>query len=98
MVVSSFAIGVLAIPVFGLNFIESALVIAFINVLGILPVCFFSTFGPKFGLRQVVLSRFYFGYYGVRISEAPPPPFLPPTLVKRPRAACRAAIYTEDLR
>lgn len=82
MVVSSFAIGVLAIPVFGLDFVESALVILFVNVLGVLPVCFFATFGPKFGLRQVVLSRFYFGYHGVRLSEPnlqPPPP--PPSLL-----------------
>ena len=29
---------------------------------------FFSTFGPRFGLRQMVLSRFYFGWYGVKLS------------------------------
>ncbi|MCJ1486393.1 purine-cytosine permease, partial [Schaereria dolodes] len=68
MVVSSFAIGALAIPVFDLGFVDSLLTIFFINILGITPVCFFSTFGPKFGLRQMVLSRFYFGYYGVKIS------------------------------
>ena len=77
MIVSSLAIGVLAIPVFGLDFVESALVIVFVNVLGVLPVCFFATFGPKFGLRQVVLSRFYFGYHGARLGEpslrTPPP-------------------------
>ncbi|KAI1766702.1 permease for cytosine/purines, uracil, thiamine, allantoin-domain-containing protein [Hypoxylon sp. FL1150] len=67
MVVSSFAIGALALPVFGLGFVDAALTIVFVNLLGILPVCFFSTFGPKFGLRQLVLSRFYFGYYGVKL-------------------------------
>ncbi|KAI2604688.1 purine-cytosine permease [Hypoxylon sp. NC1633] len=67
MVVSSFAIGALAAPVFNLNFVDTALTIVFINLLGILPVCFFSTFGPQFGLRQMVLSRFYFGYYGVKL-------------------------------
>ncbi|KAI1501212.1 purine-cytosine permease [Biscogniauxia marginata] len=67
MVVSSLAIGVLAYPVFGLRFLASALTIVFINLLGILPVCFFSTFGPRFGLRQMVLSRFYFGYNGVKL-------------------------------
>ncbi|KAI4183367.1 MAG: hypothetical protein LQ346_006347, partial [Caloplaca aetnensis] len=67
MVVSSFAIGVLAIPVFQLGFVDALLTILFINLLGITPVCFFSTFGPVFGLRQMVLSRFYFGWYGVKI-------------------------------
>ncbi|KAI0912805.1 purine-cytosine permease [Ustulina deusta] len=67
MVVSSFAIGVLAIPVFNLGFVDSALTIIFVNILGVVPVCFFSTFGAKFGLRQMVLSRFYFGYYGVKL-------------------------------
>ena len=67
MVVSSFAIGALAVPVFGLGFVDSWLTIFFINLLGITPVCFFSTFGPKFGLRQMVLSRYFFGYYGVKV-------------------------------
>lgn len=69
MVVSSFAIGALARPVFSLGFVDSALTIIFINLLGIMPVCFFSTFGPRFGLRQMVLSRFYFGFYGVKLSK-----------------------------
>lgn len=67
MVVSSFAIGALSIPIFSLGFVDSALTIIFINILGIFPVCFFSTFGPRFGLRQMVLSRFWFGYYGVKL-------------------------------
>jgi len=61
MVVSSFALGALAYPIFYLGFIDTILIILFVNLLGILPVCFFSTFGPKFGLRQMVLSRFFFG-------------------------------------
>lgn len=69
MVVSSFAIGALATPVFKLGFVDTILTILFFNMLGVTPVCFFSTFGPRFGLRQMVLSRFYFGYYGVKISS-----------------------------
>ena len=69
MVVSSFAIGALAIPVFDLGFVDSLLTIFFINCLGITPVAFFSTFGPRFGLRQMVLSRYFFGFYGVKISK-----------------------------
>ncbi|KAK6820600.1 hypothetical protein PG987_015000 [Apiospora arundinis] len=67
MVVSSFAIGALSQPIFGLGYVETALTIVFINALGILPICFFSTFGPRFGLRQMALSRFYFGFYGVKL-------------------------------
>ena len=67
MVVSSFAIGALAIPVFELGFIDSLLTIFFINCLAITPVAFFSTFGPRFGLRQMVLSRYFFGFYGVKV-------------------------------
>ncbi|KAK4694860.1 hypothetical protein P7C71_g2793, partial [Lecanoromycetidae sp. Uapishka_2] len=67
MVVSSFAIGALAIPVFSLGFVDSLLTIFFINCLAITPVAFFSTFGPRFGLRQMVLSRFYYGFYGVKL-------------------------------
>ncbi|KAJ8113950.1 hypothetical protein ONZ43_g5022 [Nemania bipapillata] len=67
MVVSSFAIGALAIPIFELGYVDSALTIFFVNILGIMPVCFFSTFGPQFGLRQMVLSRFFFGFYGVKL-------------------------------
>lgn len=69
MTVSTFAIGALAQPVFDLGFVDTALTIIFVNVLGILPVCFFSTFGPRFGLRQMVLSRYFFGYYGVKLSK-----------------------------
>ena len=71
LVVSSFAIGALATPLFQLGFIDTVLTIFFFNILGILPVCFFSTFGPRFGLRQMMLSRFYFGYYAVKISVSP---------------------------
>ena len=69
MVVSSFAIGALAIPVFALGFVDSLLAILFINCLAITPVAFFSTFGPRFGLRQMVLSRFFFGFHGVKVSK-----------------------------
>lgn len=68
MVVSSFAIGALAQPIFDLGFVDTALTIILINALAILPVCYFSTFGPRFGLRQMVLSRFFFGYHFVKIS------------------------------
>lgn len=68
MVVSSFAIGLLAQSLFFLGFTDACLVCLFFNLLGIIPVCYFSTFGPRLGLRQMVLSRYWFGWYGVKIS------------------------------
>jgi hypothetical protein len=69
MVVSSFAIGLLAQSLFFLGFVDAVLVCLFFNLIGILPVCYFSTFGPRFGLRQMVLSRFWFGWHGVKLSK-----------------------------
>jgi purine-cytosine permease-like protein len=44
------------------------LIIIFFNFISVLTVCFFSTFGATFGLRQMVLSRFWFGWWGVKLS------------------------------
>jgi NCS1 nucleoside transporter family len=67
MVVSSFAIGVLGKAIFYLGVADAMLVVLFFNLIGVTPVCYFSTFGPRFGLRQMVLSRFWFGWYGVKL-------------------------------
>lgn len=69
MVVSSFAIGVLGKSAFGLGFVDAILVCLFFNLLGVMTVCFFSCFGPPFGLRQMVLSRFWFGWWPVKFSK-----------------------------
>jgi purine-cytosine permease-like protein len=69
MVVPSFTIGVLAIETFYLQFGDAVLVLIFFNLLGVMTVSFFSSFGPVFGLRQMVLSRFFFGWWGVKLSE-----------------------------
>jgi purine-cytosine permease-like protein len=67
MVVSSFAIGVLGKSIFSLGFVDAILAVLFFNLIGIIPVCYFSSMGPRFGLRQMVLSRFWFGWYGVKL-------------------------------
>ena len=67
MVVSSFAVGVLGQAVFFMGIADSFLTILFFNLLGVLPVAFFSTLGPVFGLRQMVMSRFWFGWWGVKL-------------------------------
>ncbi|KAF4552823.1 Purine-cytosine permease fcyB-like protein 2 [Elsinoe fawcettii] len=67
LVISAFALGLLAKKVFYLGFVDAILTCLFFNMIGIIPVCYFSTFGPKFGLRQMVLSRFWFGWWGVKL-------------------------------
>ncbi|KAF1979014.1 purine-cytosine permease [Bimuria novae-zelandiae CBS 107.79] len=67
MVISSFAIGLLAQKLFFLGFVDAILTCLFFNMLGVLSTCYFSTFGPRFGLRQMVLSRYWFGRWGVKL-------------------------------
>ena len=64
LVISTVGLGALAIPIFGLGFWDSLAIIIIFNVLGVLPVAFFSTLGPKLGLRQMTISRFSFGWVG----------------------------------
>jgi NCS1 nucleoside transporter family len=67
LVISTVALGALAIPTFGLGFWDSVVIILIFNALGTLPVAFFSTLGPKLGLRQMTISRFSFGWIGAII-------------------------------
>src|SRR5207248_11193608 len=67
LVISTVGLGALAIPIFGLGFWDSLAVILIFNALGVLPVAFFATLGPKLGLRQMTISRFSFGWVGAII-------------------------------
>ena len=67
LVLSTVSLGGLALPVFGLGFWDSVGVIVIFNALGVLPVAFFSTLGPRLGLRQMTISRFSFGWVGAAI-------------------------------
>src|SRR5947209_6362431 len=67
LVISTIALGALAVPVFALGFWDAVAAIIIFNVLGVLPVAFFSTLGPKLGLRQMTISRFSFGWVGAII-------------------------------
>jgi purine-cytosine permease-like protein len=60
---STFALGTLGASIFQLNFRPAVLTIVFFNLLSTFPVAYFSTFGPKLGLRQLTLSRFSFSLY-----------------------------------
>ncbi|VEU23886.1 DEKNAAC105075 [Brettanomyces naardenensis] len=57
MVIVNYALGVISYPIFGLDFGSSLLTIIFFNILGSIPVAFFSIFGARFGLRQMIISR-----------------------------------------
>ncbi len=64
LVISTIALGALASQAFFLGFWDSLGVIIVFNLLGVLPPALFSTFGPRFGLRQMTISRFAFGWVG----------------------------------
>jgi NCS1 nucleoside transporter family len=64
LVISTIALGAIANVVFKLGFWDGLAVIIFFNILGVLPVAFFSTLGPKLGLRQMTITRFSFGWIG----------------------------------
>src|SRR3984893_19358775 len=61
LVISTIALGAIANLAFGLGFWDGLAVIIIFNALGVLPVAFFSTLGPKLGLRQMTITRFAFG-------------------------------------
>lgn len=67
LVISTVALGSLAINIFKLGVWDGFVAIAIFNALGVLPVAFFSTLEPKLGLRQMTISRFSFGWVGAMI-------------------------------
>jgi len=66
-VLSTVALGALAINVFSLGVWDSIAIIVLFNLLGVLSVSFFSTLGPKLGLRQMTITRFSFGWFGASL-------------------------------
>ena len=55
--VSTFALGTLGSSIWQMGFKDAALTILFFNLFPTLVVAYFSTWGPKTGLRQLALSR-----------------------------------------
>ncbi|KZV82414.1 NCS cytosine-purine permease [Exidia glandulosa HHB12029] len=60
----SISAGTLGPLVFGLSFRDTALCILGFNIIGCALPAYFSTFGPKLGLRQMVHARYSFGFFG----------------------------------
>lgn len=67
LVIATYALGALGVTVFGLSFWQSVLTIIFFTLFGVLPVAWLSIFGPKLGLRQMVLLKFLVGDVTMRI-------------------------------
>ncbi|RDB27544.1 Purine-cytosine permease fcyB [Hypsizygus marmoreus] len=63
----SFSAGTLGPVVFGLGLRDSCLCILFFNLFCVIPPAYLATWGPKLGMRQMIISRYSFGYYGVII-------------------------------
>ncbi|PIL27619.1 transporter [Ganoderma sinense ZZ0214-1] len=61
----SFSGGTLGPVIFGLGLRDSCLVILFFNLLCSALPAYFSTWGPKTGLRQMCQARYSFGFFGV---------------------------------
>lgn len=67
MVISTFSVGALGVTVFSLSFFQCIMCVLFFNMLGALTVAYFSLFGVRLGLRQMILSRFLVGDWAQRI-------------------------------
>jgi len=63
--IATFSTGSLGPLVYGLSTRDSCLVIFFINILSTIPPAYYTTLGPKLGLRQMILARYSFGQYFV---------------------------------
>ncbi|KAI9373903.1 permease for cytosine/purines, uracil, thiamine, allantoin-domain-containing protein [Aspergillus egyptiacus] len=62
--------GMVGTFVMGMSLRDASLVILFFNMLCTVPPAYFSTFGSRTGLRQMLHARFTFGYYIVSVIVA----------------------------
>ncbi|KAL4876527.1 permease for cytosine/purines, uracil, thiamine, allantoin-domain-containing protein [Aspergillus karnatakaensis] len=59
--------GMVGTFVMGMSLRDASLVILFFNMICTIPPAYFSTFGSRTGLRQMLHARFTFGYYIVSL-------------------------------
>ncbi|KAL4783274.1 permease for cytosine/purines, uracil, thiamine, allantoin-domain-containing protein [Aspergillus varians] len=62
--------GMVGTFVMGMSLRDASLVILFFNMICTIPPAYFSTFGSRTGLRQMLHARFTFGYYLVSVIVA----------------------------
>ncbi|PPQ80372.1 hypothetical protein CVT26_008273 [Gymnopilus dilepis] len=65
LTILTFSIGTLGPVIFDLGLRDSCLVILLFNLFCTIFPAYFSTWGAHLGMRQMTLSRYSFGYYGV---------------------------------
>ncbi|EAU81390.1 purine-cytosine permease [Coprinopsis cinerea okayama7 len=61
----TFSAGTLGPVVFGLSLRDTCLIILFFSMFFCIFPAYVCTWGPKLGMRTMVISRYSFGYYGV---------------------------------
>lgn len=59
----TFSAGTLGPALFGMDYTSSIWTIVVFGVLSALPVAYFATFGPLLGMRQMLQSRYSFGFW-----------------------------------
>lgn len=67
LVIATFSLGALGITVYGLSYFQCVMIIIFFSFMGAAPTAFFSIFGCRLGLRQMIVSKYLVGNYGMRI-------------------------------
>ncbi|KAF2112235.1 putative purine-cytosine permease FCY2 [Lophiotrema nucula] len=60
---ATLAFGTLGPALFGLGWWDSFLALLFFNIIGAIPPSLIATFGPKTGLRTMVVNRYSFGWW-----------------------------------
>jgi purine-cytosine permease-like protein len=65
--VATLAFGTLGPSLFHLGWWDSFLCILFFNIIGSIPPALMATFGPKLGLRTMVVPRYSFGWYPAKV-------------------------------
>ncbi|PFH47937.1 hypothetical protein AMATHDRAFT_76967 [Amanita thiersii Skay4041] len=63
----SFSAGTLGPVIFGLGLRDTCLCILFFDLLCFAFPSYFTVWGPKLGMRQMIASRYSFGFYGIII-------------------------------
>lgn len=65
--VTTLATGFLGTATFGLGWWDSFLCIIFFNLIGVIAPAIYASFGPKLGLRSMVIPRYVFGWWPAKV-------------------------------
>lgn len=65
--VTTLATGYLGTTSYGLGWWDSFLCVLFFNIVGVIPPVICATLGPKLGLRTMIIPRYCFGWWPVKV-------------------------------